>query len=73
MSGFFRAFVARLFNTALLLCCALCLLVSACSNPGVALNGNPVVQETVSMELGEAVQSPTESGSLDDAITGSGL
>ena len=63
----------RLFNTALLLFCALCLLVSACSSPGVALNGTPVVQETVSMELGEAIQSPTESGSLDDAITGSGL
>ena len=73
MIGIFRGFVARLSNTALLLCCALCVLLTACSNPGVALNGLPVVQETVSTELGEAVQSPNESGSLDGAITGSGL
>ena len=73
MIGFFRGFMVRLFNSVLLLCFALSLLVTSCSNAGVPLNGPPVVQETVSIELEEAVESSTESVSLEAAITGSGL
>ena len=67
MSGFFKAFATRLINSALLLCLSLGLLVTACSNPGVALNSNPVVLEPVSMDQADADQALVDSGSLDDA------
>ena len=73
MSGFLKILCTRLVNSALLICLGLGLLLTACSNAGVALNSNPVVLESVSMELGEADQSLVDSGSLDDAIKDSGL
>tara|TARA_B100000482_G_scaffold50235_1_gene33669 strand:- start:3013 stop:3234 length:222 start_codon:yes stop_codon:yes gene_type:complete len=73
MSGFVKALAARLINSALLLCLSLGLLVTACSNAGVALNSNPVELEPVSMDRAEADQALVDSGSLDDAMLGSGL
>lgn len=73
MSDFFKLLVNRVFSGALLLCFVLGLLVTSCSNEGVALNSDAVVREFVSMELGEAAESTPQPGSLDDAITGSGL
>ena len=67
MSEFFKTLVIRLINSALLLCLSLGLLVTACSNAGVALNSNPVVLEPVSMDQAEADQALVDSGSLDDA------
>ena len=67
MSEFVKALVIRLINSALLLCLSLGLLVTACSNAGVALNSNPVVLEPVSMDQAEADQALVDSGSLDDA------
>ena len=63
----------RLINSALLLCLSLGLLVTACSNAGVALNSNPVVLEPVSMDRGDAGQALVDSGSSEDAMLGSGL
>ena len=73
MSGFVKALAARLINSALLLCLSLGLLVTACSNAGVALNSNRVELEPVSMDRAEADQALVDSGSLDDAMLGSGL
>ena len=73
MSGFVKALAARLINSALLLCLSLGLLVTACSNAGVALNSNPVELEPVSMDRADAGQALVDSGSLDDAMLGSGL
>ena len=73
MSGFVKALAARLINSALLLCLSLGLLVTACSNAGVALNSNPVELEPVSMDRADADQALVDSGSLDDAMLGSGL
>ena len=73
MSVFLKILSTRLVNSALLLCLGLRLLLTACSNAGVELNSNPVVLETVSMDLGEADQLPLESGELDDAIQDPGL
>tara|TARA_Y100000746_G_scaffold214933_1_gene208666 strand:+ start:1734 stop:1955 length:222 start_codon:yes stop_codon:yes gene_type:complete len=73
MSGFVKALAALLINSALLLCLSLGLLVTACSNAGVALNSNPVELEPVSMDRAEADQALVDSGSLDDAMLGSGL
>ena len=73
MSGYLKVLSTSLVNSALLLCLCLGLLLTACSNAGVELNSNPVVLETVSMDLGEADQLPLESGELDDAIQDSGL
>lgn len=67
MSGFVKNLATRLINSALLLCLSLGLLVTACSNAGVALNSNPVVLEPVSMDQAEADQALVDSGSLDDA------
>ena len=67
MSGFFKNLATRLINSALLFCLSLGLLVTACSNSGVALNSNPVVLEPVSMDQAEADQALVDSGSLDDA------
>ena len=67
MSGFVKNLATRLINSALLLCLSLGLLVTACSNAGVALNSNPVVLEPVSMDQAEADQELVDSGSLDDA------
>ena len=67
MSEFVKTLVIRLINSALLLCLSLGLLVTACSNAGVALNSNPVVLEPVSMDQAEADQALVDSGSLDDA------
>ena len=71
--AFLRLFVTRLINSALLLCLSLGLLVTACSNAGVAFNSNPVVLEPVSMDRGDASQALVDSGSLEDAMLGSGL
>ena len=73
MSVFVKNLATRLINSALLLCLSLGLLVTACSNAGVALNSNPVVLETVSMDQAEADQALVDSGSLDDALLGSSL
>ncbi|KZR87109.1 hypothetical protein MITS9508_02576 [Synechococcus sp. MIT S9508] len=73
MSRFVKNLATRLINLALLLCLSLGLLVTACSNAGVALNSNPVVLEPVSMDQAEADQALFDSGSLDDALLGSGL
>ena len=54
MSVFVKNLATRLINSALLLCLSLGLLVTACSNAGVALNSNPVVLELVSMDQAEA-------------------
>ena len=67
MSGFVKNLATSLINSALLLCLSLGLLVTACSNAGVALNSNPVVLEPVSMDQAEADQALVDSGSLDDA------
>ena len=67
MSVFVKNLATRLINSALLLCLSLGLLVTACSNAGVALNNNPVVLEPVSMDQAEADQALVDSGSLDDA------
>ena len=67
MSVFVKNLATRLINSALFLCLSLGLLVTACSNAGVALNSNPVVLETVSMDQAEADQALVDSGSLDDA------
>lgn len=64
---FVKNLATRLINSALLLCLSLGLLVTACSNAGVALNSNPVVLEPVSMDQAEADQALVDSGSLDDA------
>ena len=73
MSGFVKALAALLINSALLLCLSLGLLVTACSNAGVALNSNPVELEPVSMDRADADQALVDSGSLDNAMLGSGL
>ncbi len=73
MPGIVKTLVTRLINSALLLCLSLGLLVTSCSNPGVALNSNPVVLDPVSMDSAEADQALVDSGSLDDVILGSGL
>ena len=73
MSVFVKNLATRLINSALLLCLSLGLLVTACSNAGVALNSNPVVLEPVSMDRTEADQGLVESASWDDAMLGSGL
>ena len=73
MSGFVKALAARLINSALLLCLSLGLLVTACSNAGVALKSNPVELEPVSMDRADADQALVDSGSLDDAMLGTGL
>ena len=73
MTGFIKNLATRLINSALLLCLSLGLLITACSNAGVALNRNPVVLDPVSMESAEADQALVDSGSLDDALLGSGL
>ena len=73
MPVFIKNLATRLINSALLLCLSLGLLVTACSNAGVALNSNPVVLEPVSMDQAEADQALVNSGSLDDALLGSGL
>ena len=73
MPVFIKNLATRLINSALLLCLSLGLLVTACSNAGVALNSNPVVLEPVSMDRAEADQALVDSGSLDDAMLGSGL
>ena len=67
MSVFVQNLATRLINSALLLCLSLGLLVTACSNAGVALNSNPVVLEPVSMDQADADQALVDSGSLDDA------
>ena len=67
MSVFVKNLATRLINSSLLLCLSLGLLVTACSNAGVALNSNPVVLEPVSMDQAEADQALVDSGSLDDA------
>lgn len=67
MPVFVKNLATRLINSALLLCLSLGLLVTACSNAGVALNSNPVVLEPVSMDQAEADQALVDSGSLDDA------
>tara|TARA_B100001079_G_scaffold138133_1_gene118367 strand:- start:54 stop:257 length:204 start_codon:yes stop_codon:yes gene_type:complete len=67
MPVFIKNLATRLINSALLLCLSLGLLVTACSNAGVALNSNPVVLEPVSMDQAEADQALVDSGSLDDA------
>ena len=67
MPVFIKNLATRLINSALLLCLSLGLLVTACSNAGVALNNNPVVLEPVSMDQAEADQALVDSGSLDDA------
>ena len=67
MSVFVKNLATRLINSALLLCLSLGLLVTACSNAGVALNSNPVVLEPVSMDQAGADQALVDSGSLDDA------
>ena len=67
MSGFVKNLTPRLINSALLLCLSFGLLITACSNAGVALNSNPVVLEPVSMDQAEADQALVDSGSLDDA------
>ena len=73
MPGLVKTLATRLINSALLLCLSLGLLVTSCSNPGVALNSNPVVSEPISMDRTEADQGLVESASLDDAMLGSGL
>ena len=73
MPVFIKNLATRLINSALLLCLSLGLLVTACSSAGVALNSNPVVLEPVSMDQAEADQALVNSGSLDDALLGSGL
>ena len=73
MSGFVKNLATRLINSALLLCLSLGLLVTACSNAGVSLNSNPVVLEPVSVDRAEADPALVDSGSLDDAMLGSGL
>ena len=73
MPGLVKTLATRLINSALLLCLSLGLLVTACSNPGVALNSNPVVLDPVSIDRADAGQALVDSGSLDDAILGSGL
>ena len=67
MSVFVKNLATRLINSALLLCLSLGLLVTACSNAGVALNSNPVVLKPVSMDQAEADQALVVFGSLDDA------
>ena len=67
MSVFVKNLATRLINSALLLCLSLGLLVTACSNAGVALNSNLVVLEPVSMDHADADQALVDSGSLDDA------
>jgi len=67
MTGFIKNLATRLINSALLLCLSLGLLITACSNAGVALNRNPVVLEPVSMDQAKAGQALVDSGSLDDA------
>ena len=67
MPVFIKNLATRLINSALLLCLSLGLLVTACSNAGVALNSNPVVLEPVSMDQADADQALVDSGSLDDA------
>ncbi len=73
MPGFVKTLATRLINSALLFCLSLGLLVTSCSNPGVALNSNPVVLEPVSMDQAEADQALVDPGSLDDALLGSVL
>ena len=73
MSGFVKTFATRLINSALLLCLSLWVLITACSNAGIALNSNPVLLEPVLMDTGESDQALVDSGSLDDAMLGSGL
>ena len=73
MPVFIKNLANRLINSALLLCLSFGLLVTSCSNAGVALNSNPVVLEPVSMDGAEADQALVDSGSLDDAVLGSGL
>ena len=73
MSEFVKILATRLINAALLLCLSLGLLVTGCSNAGVALNSNSVVSEPISMDRAEADQEPVESVSLDDAMLGSAL
>ena len=67
MSGFVKTFATRLINSALLLCLSLGVLITACSNAGIALNSNPVLLEPVLMDTGESDQALVDSGSLDDA------
>tara|TARA_B100001121_G_scaffold207736_1_gene181711 strand:- start:438 stop:659 length:222 start_codon:yes stop_codon:yes gene_type:complete len=69
MSGLFKTFVASLVKSALVLCLGLSLLVSACSNQGLLLTSDAVVQESVSMELGETDQEGADSDPFDDAMT----
>jgi len=74
MPGFWSTFWTRLRNSVLCLC--LGLLVTSCSNPGVALNSQPVIRNTTSTDSAEAVemdQARVDAGSLDEAINGSGL
>ena len=73
MSGYLKVLSTSLVNSALLLCLCLGLLLTACSNAGVELNSNPVVLESVSMELGEADQRLLDSGSPADASKDSGF
>ena len=73
MTGFIKNLATRLINSALMLCLSLGLLITACSNAGVALSRNPVVLEPVSMDQAKADQALVDSGSLDDALLGSGL
>ena len=73
MPVFIKNLANRLINSALLLCLSFGLLVTSCSNAGVALNSNPVVLEPVSMDQAEPDQALVDSGSLDDAVLGSGL
>ena len=50
--------------------------MTSCSNPGVALNSQPVIRNTISTDSAEAVemdQERVDAGSLDEAINGSGL
>jgi len=74
MPGFWSTFSAWLRNSVLCLC--LGLLVTSCSNPGVALNSQPVIRNTISTDSAEAIemdQARVETGSLDEAINDSGL
>ncbi len=73
MTGFVKTLAIRLINSVLFLCLSLGLLVTACSSAGVALNSNSSVLDTALIDPAEAVQTPVNSGSLDDAMLGSGL
>ena len=76
MSGFWKTSSTWLLNSVLWLCLSLGLLVTACSNPGVALNSQPVLGESVSMDSAEAAeldQARVEVGSVGEVINGSGL